>query len=199
MAEEQKVCCQGALSMYLAVRTLYHDWCYFSDVIIFVFKFNTWVPFAGQVTNINCNKYKYMLEVTDINLTLKITEDQNWGCCSEISSPWTAWLHGAEFGPGSSGGGLGNSSLRPFSVSSDQRLHSRCNERGRRARIHNSRRCQQTVQAEEQSLSAHGGEWELARTNKDPAGVWGETRRRRLPFHGTHALWGGQVRLCPSF
>lgn len=86
-----------------------------------------------------------------------------------------------------------------FFVSSDQRLHSRCYEQGRRARIHNSCRCQQTVQAEEQSLSAHRGKWELARTNKDPAGVWGETGRRRLPFHGTHALWGGQVRLCPSF
>lgn len=199
MAEEQKGCCQGALSMYLVVRTLYHDWCYFSDVIIFVLKFSMWVPFAGQVTNINCNKYKHMLEVTDVNFTLKITKDQNWGCCSEISFPWTAWLHGAEFGAGFSRGVLGNSSLHPFSVSSDQRLHSRCNKSGRRARIHNSCWCQQTVQAEEQSLSAHGGEWELARTNKDPAGVWGETRRRRLPFHRTHALWGGQVRLCPSF
>lgn len=93
---------------------------------------------------------------------------------------------------------LGNPSSCPFSVPSDQRLHSRCNERGRRARINNSRRRQQTVQAEEQSLSAHRGEWELARTNKDPAGVWGETRRWRLPLHGTYALWGSQVRLCPS-
>lgn len=93
MAEEQKGCCQGALSMYLLVRTPYHDRCYFSDVIIFVFKFNTWVPFAGQqiyvylVTNINRNKYKYMLEVTDTNLTLKIAKGQNWGRCSEIGSP----------------------------------------------------------------------------------------------------------------
>lgn len=35
----------------------------------------------------NCDKYKYMLYVADINLTLKITEAQNWGCYSEISSP----------------------------------------------------------------------------------------------------------------
>ena len=160
-------------------------------------KINIWVPFAGQITNTNCNKYKYMLEVTDISLTLK-TKDQNWGCCSEVGSPWTAWLCEAEFGPGSSRGVLGNSSLRLFSVSSDQGLYSRRNEQGRRARIHNSRRCQQTVQAEEQSLSAHGGERELARANQDPAGVRGETRRRRLPLHRTHALWGGQVRLCPS-
>lgn len=131
------------------------------------------------------------------------TKDQNWGCCSEISSPWTALLHRTEFGPElfwkNEVPELSNPSLCPFSVSSDQRLHSRCNKRGRGARIHNPCWCQQTVQAEEQSLPAHRGEWELARTNKDPAGVWGETRRWRLPFHGTHALWGGQVRLCPSF
>lgn len=54
MAEEQKVRCQGDLTMYLVVRTLYHDWCYFSDAVIFVF--NMCVPFAGQVTNTNCNK-----------------------------------------------------------------------------------------------------------------------------------------------
>lgn len=46
-----------------------------------------WLPFAGQITNINYKKKQVYTGGYWIILTLKITKNQNLGCCSEVSSP----------------------------------------------------------------------------------------------------------------